>query len=88
MTFCACGRAQNLPAQMIRRPFCLYQPQIPLVVETTTAHGWSSGDMVYFIFDDSQAYPGADLLFLRQFVITKTDSTHFSIADPDLGRRH
>lgn len=54
----------------------------PAVVTTASAHGWTSGNMVYFIFQDSQAYPGAGPLFLRQFVITVLSSTTFSIADP------
>lgn len=54
----------------------------PAVVTTAAAHGWSSGQMVQFLFDNSQAYPGAAYLFLRQFVITVISSTTFSIADP------
>src|SRR6185312_10370664 len=47
----------------------------PAVVQTTNAHGWSTGNTVIF--------PGAStpLLENRQFTITVTDSTHFSIAD-------
>lgn len=57
----------------------------PAVVTTASAHGWSSGQMVYFVFQNSQAYPGAGPLFLRQFVITVISSTTFSIADPISG---
>lgn len=57
----------------------------PAVVQTYSAHGWSTGNMVYFIFSNSQGQPGAAPLFLRQFQITVVDSTHFSIADPITG---
>lgn len=47
----------------------------PAVVQTASAHGWSTGNTVIL--------PGAStpLLENRQFTITVVDTTHFSIAD-------
>lgn len=57
----------------------------PAVVQTATAHGWSSGQMVIFFFSEASDNAGSDLLFERQFLITVTDTTHFSLADPITG---
>lgn len=47
----------------------------PAVVTTSTAHGWSTGDTVFF---DSLSIKDP-LLLNRQFVITVTDTNKFSI---------
>jgi hypothetical protein len=47
----------------------------PAVVQTTTAHGWSSGNTVIF------SNPTTPLLENRQFVMTVVDTTHVSLAD-------
>lgn len=53
----------------------------PAVVHTTTAHGWSTNDTVKF----SVLGTPDPILLNRQFVITVTDSTHFSIAGATTG---
>lgn len=50
----------------------------PAVVQTTTAHGWSTGNQVLFSLLNSTCAT----LQNRQFLITVTDSTHFSLQDP------
>lgn len=57
----------------------------PAVITTQTAHGWSSGQNVQFLFSNSQSYPGAAPLMNRQLTITVTGSTTFTIADPITG---
>lgn len=49
----------------------------PAVVQTATAHGWSTGNQVYF----EDLGVNDTLLQNRVCAITVTDSTHFSIAD-------
>jgi hypothetical protein len=49
----------------------------PAVVQTTSAHGWSTGNTVMF----SLLGIGTPRLQNRQFTITKTDNTHFSLQD-------
>lgn len=48
----------------------------PPVVQTATAHGWSTNDMVEII--NTNVYE----LQNRQFLITVVDTTHFAITDP------
>jgi hypothetical protein len=47
----------------------------PAVVQTTTAHGWVTGNTVMF----QKLGGGTPRLQNRQFTITKTDNTHFSL---------
>src|SRR6267378_899917 len=54
----------------------------PAVVQTGSAHGWTSGDQVQFLFATSVNAGFTPLLRARRFKITVTDSTHFSLADP------
>lgn len=51
----------------------------PAVVQTAAAHGWSSGNTVTFPTN------GNGTLDNRQFLITVTDATHFSLQDPITG---
>ena len=53
----------------------------PAVVQTTSAHGWSTGNSVAF----NSLGVNNPLLQNRQFLITVTDSTHFSLADAVTG---
>jgi hypothetical protein len=53
----------------------------PAVAQTTTAHGWTSGNSVAF----NSLGVNNPLLQNRQFTITVTDSTHFSLADSITG---
>jgi len=55
----------------------------PAVVTTDSAHGWATGDHVMFRFNDTPGTtPGnAPLLRNRQFVITVTGASTFTIAD-------
>jgi hypothetical protein len=53
----------------------------PAVVQTTSAHGWSTGNSVMF----NSFGVNNPLLQNRQFLITVTDSTHFSLADAVTG---
>lgn len=53
----------------------------PAVVQTATAHGWSTGNSVTF----NSLGSNNPLLQNRQFVITVVDSTHVSIADAITG---
>jgi hypothetical protein len=53
----------------------------PAVVQTTTAHGWVSGNSVSF----NSLGVNNPLLQNRQFTITVTDTTHFLIADAITG---
>src|SRR5260221_3803656 len=54
----------------------------PAVVQTGSAHGWTTGDQVQFLFANVVNAGFAPLLRARRFKITVTDSTHFSLADP------
>jgi hypothetical protein len=51
----------------------------PAVVQTTSATTWATGDTLIF------SSPSASLLENRQFLATKIDSTHFSLADAVTG---
>jgi hypothetical protein len=53
----------------------------PAVVQTSMAHGWSTGNTVMF----SGLGFNNPLLQNRQFLITVTDSTHFSLQDAITG---
>ena len=53
----------------------------PAVVQTLNAHGWSTNDQVLFLPDNIAVINQTPLLWNRQFTITVTDPTHFSIAD-------
>lgn len=57
----------------------------PAVVQTTTAHGWTSGDQVVFLFGTLAAANQTPLLCNRVFTATVTDPTHVSIADSITG---
>lgn len=57
----------------------------PVQVTTQGAHGWSNGANVQFIFDNSQAYPGAALLMNRQFTISNVATKTFTLTDPITG---
>lgn len=56
----------------------------PAVVTTQSAHGWSSGNQVKFLFSGAKAATCA-LLQNRHFVITVVSSTTFSLADAITG---
>lgn len=53
----------------------------PAVVTTSTSHGWATGDQIKF----NSLSTVDPLLQNRQFTVTVTDATHFSIADPIAG---
>src|SRR6267143_1911810 len=57
----------------------------PAVVQTTTAHGWSTGDQVVFLFGTLTAANQTPLLCNRVFTFTNVDATHGSIADSITG---
>lgn len=57
----------------------------PAVVQTTTAHGWSTGDQVIFLFGTLTAANQTPLLCNRVFTFTNVDATHGSIADSITG---
>ncbi len=57
----------------------------PAVVQTTTAHGWTTGDQVMFLFGTLTAANQTPLLCNRVFTATVVDPTHVSIADSITG---
>lgn len=60
----------------------------PAVVVTSGAHGYTTADQVQFAVTPAitgTSPSGPAPLFNRQFAITVTDTTHFSIADPVTG---
>lgn len=57
----------------------------PAEVETTAAHGFSTGDTVMFRQTDGLTDPGTARLLNRQFLVTVTGSTAFTIADAVTG---
>ncbi len=57
----------------------------PAVVQTTTAHGWATGDEVFFLFSSLDVANQTPLLCNRQFTATKIDATHVSLADSITG---
>lgn len=52
----------------------------PAVVQTGSAHGWTTGDQVQFIFAGIVSPDFTPALRARVFSITVIDTTHFSIA--------
>lgn len=57
----------------------------PAVVTTPAAHGWSTNDVVQFLFTALTDNSAAAVLMNRQFIITVLSSTTFSIADAVTG---
>src|SRR5579859_303583 len=57
----------------------------PTVVQTATAHGWSTGDEVIAQIETGQLNSSIAALLGRQLVITVVDTTHFSVADSVTG---
>lgn len=57
----------------------------PAVVTTQTNHGWSNGNMVYFIFKQAGSQEGDAQLFMRQFIIGGVSGATFTISDPITG---
>lgn len=53
----------------------------PAVVTTSASHGWSTGDQVIFGLEDLTNGAGTSVLLLRQFEITVTGSTTFTLED-------
>lgn len=57
----------------------------PVVVTTAGNHGWSTGDQVQFLFSTNQDPSVAAVVLYRQFSITVTGSTTFTLTDPLTG---
>lgn len=53
----------------------------PAKVKTLAAHGWANGDFVQLLLSDGIAAPNAGAVMDRQFKITVTSSTEFTIQD-------